>query len=525
MSKQNTYDAIIIGAGHNGLTAAAILARKGKNVCVLEASDTVGGMAKNVTLADGVTVPQIAHLAYNLNPTVLKELGVANKVKMKSLPTLVLSPDGQHISIKDGRPAYLNGEACEQAEEYSDIRTKLLSFAKLLAPLALRSPPDMSDGFSWQGLPEIAGLAKLGLNLKMMGKKDMREFLRIVLSNIYDLIKDEMNDGPLAGSLGADAIWGAWSGPRSPGTIFSLMYRYGVGGDSALPIGGMGAVCQAISDTATQAGTTIQCNSRVKSIRVEKDQVVGVTLSDGQDIDARSVLSSAGVLPTLTMAGVEHFDVEAVRRVRHVRSKGTTAKLNLVLSGVPDFKGVDPELLDSRIVIAPSLDDIERAFNAVKYGEIAQNPVMEILIPSLSDPSLVSETAPAGTQVMSVIIQYVPYYIEGGWTKTARNKLAKIVIDNLSEYAPGLKKKIIVKDILSPADIEAQTGAPGGHWHHCELTTDQLLTVRPVNGMSRYAFGVKGLYLCGASAHPGGDVSGTAGRNSARQLLKDGVLS
>lgn len=520
-NSSNDFDVIVIGAGHNGLAAAATLAKKDKKVCVLERSETIGGMAKTRLTDDGLVIPQIAHLVHNLNPTVVKELSVTNALKFKDLSTIALSPDGRHLQISGSKAQFTDGSAHPDAAIYSEIRERIVKYGKLLGPMALRTPPDLKDGVGFSNFSEVAPLAKLGFNLKRMGKKEMREFMRIVLSNIYDLLLDDMEDGTLAGSLAADAVWGSWIGPKSPGTILSLMYRYSTGGKSALPIGGIGAISDAFANIVTKNGGEIRTASSARSLLVEDDQVKGVELMDGKTLSSKAVMSSAGAFQSMMIAGHEHFDVEAVRRLRHIRSKGTTAKVNLVLSGVPEITGLSETQMAGRLLIAPSADYVEQAFNAVKYGEMAKEPVIEAVIPTLSDPSISQD----GKHILSAVVQFIPYYLEGGWSDAATKKLSKLVIDTLSRYAPDLKQKIESIETLSPADIERETFAPGGHWHHCEFSTDQMLAVRPVNGLARYAFGIKGYYLCGASAHPGGDVSGAAGRNSALQLIKDGVAA
>ena len=514
------FDVVIIGAGHNGLTAAAILAKRGKKVCVLERAEKTGGMSGNKELAPGVLAPRIAHLAYNLNSTVMKELGLEQKLRMKSLNTVSLSPDGNHVEISSGAVRYVDGRQHPDEAAFLAIREDMRKFSQILAPLALQTPPDMSGGLGLSNFSEIAPLAKLGLKMKMMGKKDMRNFMRVLLSNIYDQLLSEMQDGPLTGVLAADAIIGNWAGPRSPGSVLSLMYKYGAGGDMVLPIGGMGAISSAIEDVAVSYGAIIRTGTAVKNVIIEDDAVSGVVLDDGSSMTCKAVLSSAGAFPSMMLAGPEHYDVEAVRRLRNVRAKGTTAKVNLVLSELPSLTGLSEKQQGQRLLISPSADYAEQSFNAVKYGEIASAPVIELVFPTLSDPSLSD-----GPHILSAIVQGVPYHLKGGWDAKAKEKLSKTVFDNLSIYAPGIEGLVTHREILSPADIEAETGAPGGHWHHAELSTDQMLSVRPVNLMSRYEFGIRGYYLCGAGAHPGGDVSGAAGRNSALQLLKAGVLA
>ncbi|OBY28387.1 phytoene desaturase family protein [Leisingera sp. JC1] len=519
-----TYDAIVIGAGHNGLAAAATLARKGKSVCVIEKNATAGGMARNTTLANGVQAPEIAHLLYNLHPKVKKELGIGSArapLQVRDLPAVSLSETGNHAVIRNGKAELADGRPHPEAAPFAELMRRLTLFAGLLGQLSTISPPSLDGGLTSLGaLTELAGLAKLGLDLKRMGKKDMREFLRVLLSNAYDLILDDLEDGPLAGALAADAVRGAYAGPRSPGTVFTLMYRLGQGGGAQLPIGGMGAVAAAFEAAARAAGAEIRTGTGVARVRVENDRAAGVVLEDGTELSARAVLSNTGPMPAMMLAGAGHYDVEAVRRMRNQRCKGAAAKVNLVLSTAPVFTGLSPELMAGRLLIAPSATYAERAFNPAKYGEMPKNPVIEAVIPSLTDPAL----ARGGQHVLSAVVSSVPYALEGGWDEAAREKLKAITLETLENYAPGISALVTECQVLSPACIEARTGAPGGHWHHAEMGVDQILTVRPANGMAHYRFGPEGYYLCGAGAHPGGDVTGLAGRNSALQLLKDGVL-
>jgi len=513
----NRYNAIVIGAGHNGLAAAATLAAKGKSVCVLERANQIGGMSKSASLG-GATVPEIAHLLYNLSPTVAKELQLS--LDTRALPTIALAADGNHVHIQGNKASYADKRAHPDAQAFADLQARLKKFAALLGKLADSPPPSLSGGLLAAGnLKEIGKLAKLGWGLKRLGKKDMREFLRIILSNAYDLILDEMADGPLAGAVAADAVRGAYAGPRSPGTVFSLMYRLGNGGDVRLPMGGMGAVIGAFETVARKRGVDIRTAVQIERLVVAADHVQGVLLTDGTTIHAETVLSSIGGMQTMRYAGVQHFDVEAARRMRNLRNKGTSAKVNLVLSGLPAFTGLTAEQMAGRLLIAPSALAVERAFNPAKYGEISPEPLIEAVIPSLTDKA----AAPDGTHVLSAVVSYVPYALAGGWTDAARAKLQETVLETLERYAPGIRGLVSHAQVLSPADIEEMTGAPGGHWHHAEMGVDQILTVRPANLVSRYGFGLGGLYLCGASAHPGGDVMGAAGRNAALQVIADGI--
>ncbi len=525
MTMETSYDAIVVGGGHNGLAAAATLARQKRRVLVVERRDTVGGMATTAEIAPGVRASRIAHLLYNLNPAVARELSLeAHGLTMaaQDMPTVSLAPDGRHVVTRGSEARLADGSAHPDAASYARVRERLVRFASLLAPLLDRTPPNLSGGgFSRDSVMEIGAMAGLGLSVRRLGKVEMEAFLHDLLSNVFDLVTDEMADGPLAGVLGADAVLGGWAGPRSPGTVLSLMYRLAQGGAPALPAGGMGAVTAALSGAAAAAGVEIATGTGVRRILVDGDRARGVLLQDGRRIGAGLVLCSVGAGATMGLAGVEHFDAEAVRRIRHVRARGTAAKVNLVLSQAPRIDGLGAAETAGRILLAPSLDHIERAFNPAKYGEMSKAPLIEFVVPTLSDDTL----APAGTHVLSAVVQYAPYALAGGWTEAAKARLLDLTLDALSPHLPGLRDAVTAADVMSPADIEAETGAPGGHWHHGELSVDQMLMLRPVNGMGRYASGVPGLYLCGAGAHPGGDVTGAAGRNAALQAMKDGVAA
>lgn len=512
----SAVDVIVIGAGANGLTAAAVLAAKGRRVRVLERAERLGGMARNTELAEGVHGPEMAHLLYNLSPKVAKELSLKSALKLHALADVALAEDGAH-AVFDGDSVRLAGGAAHpEAEAFLALHRRLCRFAGLLGQLADRTPPEIAGGIA--GLSDLGALGRLGLDLKRMGKAEMREFLRILLSNVYDLLLEDLGDGPLAGMLAADAVRGAHMGPRSPGTVFSLMYRLGQGGRAHLPEGGMGAVTEALAEAARRKGADIRTGCAVAAVLTEGDTVRGVRLEDGSEIAASCVVSSLAAPVSMHLAGVANYDIEAARRLRHMRARGNVAKVNLVLGALPEVPGLSRAEMAGRLVVAGSVTAVERAFNPVKYGEMSEAPVIEAVIPTLTDRSLARD----GRHVLSANVQFVPYDPAGGWTEHLRETLRARVTARLDAVLPGLSGRVEAAEILTPADIEARIGAPGGHWHHGELSLDQLLTVRPVNGLARYRFGPRGYYLCGASAHPGGDVSGAAGRNAARQVLKDG---
>ena len=510
------YDAVVIGAGHNGLTAAAVLVRAGRRVLVVEKGEELGGAAANYEIAPGFQAPRYAHLLPAPPARLERELDLAAHgltYARRDLPTLALAEDGNHALIDDNRARLLSGAAHPDAAAFAALRDRLVRFAGALAGKLLETPPRFERP-DWR---ELAGLAKLGLDIRRLGAADAREFLRVLLSNAYDVILDEMPDGPLAGAFALDAVMGGHTGPRSPGTVLALLYRLAQGGARHLPQGGMGAYCAALARAAEARGAEIRRRAPVSALAIENDRVTGLVLQGGERIVAPLILSSLDAQATLRLAGVEHFDAEAVRRIRQLRCKGVTAKVNLALSALPAFTGVEPDALAGRLVLAPSVQAFESAFDAAKHGELPAQPPLEAVIPSLSDPSLAEDG-----HVLSVVVQYAPYHLKGGWTEAARVRLGATVIERLEAFAPGLRRLVMAQDVLTPVDIERDTGAAGGHWHHGEMAVDQMLTLRPVNGLGRYALPVGGLYLCGAAAHPGGDVIGAAGRNAARQAMQEG---
>jgi len=500
------FDAIVIGAGVNGLVAAALLARRGKKVCLLEGARQTGGMA---ALRPGEG-PALAHLVHNLSPAVRRDLGLGRDwpFALTPLATVALAEDGRHVVVDGPNAGLADGTAHPFAAAHAALTERLTRYGALLRNMAETAPPGggvTGIAMMRQGLR----FARTGLSLRAMGKPEMRRFLQVLLSNAYDLILDEMSDGPLAGLWTADAVRGAALGPRSPGTVFSLIYRMGHGGIAARPEGGMEAVIAALEEAGRKAGCTLRTDTRVARILTEGDRVTGVATEAGEILSAPVVLSSAAPLTTARLTGLDHFDIEATRRLRNLRSRGTVAKVNLKLARAPALPGVD--LASARMVFAPSAEYVETAFNPSKYGEMSEAPVIEAVMP---DPG-------AASPWLSLLVQYAPADLDGGWTAAARDRLAGIATQTLARALPDLPGLVTSAEVMTPDQIGAATGAPGGHWHQAELTFDQMLTLRPGNGMGHYAFGPSGLYLCGAATHPGGDVMGLSGRNAALRALED----
>ena len=529
---QSRYDCVVIGGGHNGLVCAATLARGGRSVLVLEASTHVGGAARTREFAPGFRASVGAHLLHLMPEELLRELkleahglewaaqGMSTTALVPGGGGLVIGePAGGHGMVRDGDHAGLGatpGLSAADAEAYSMYAARMRRFATALAPIFSRVPPRLGTT-DWH---DRLGLLRIGWRIRRLGRRDMRELLRIGGMNVHDLLEEHFDSAVLKGALGFDAVLGANFGPRSPGTVLTLLYRLAAeSADShglSQPKGGMGALCDALARTASAAGATIRTGAAVANILVDGERASGVVLESGERIGAHSVISSADPKTTfLRLLGTRHLDTGFVRRVNHVRSRGLAAKLHLALKAVPVFSGVNEAKLRGRLLIAPSLQHIEHAYNDAKYGEFSQAPVMEITVPTMNDPTL----APAGHHVLSAIVQYAPYALKEGWNG-GRQRFMDTVLDALEGFSPGLRGTIVGAELLSPVNMEQEFRISGGHWHHGDLAFDQFLMIRPVPGAAQHRTPVDGLFLCGAGCHPGGGVMGIAGRNAAQQILK-----
>jgi len=505
------YDAIVVGAGHNGLVCAALLAKSGKQVLVLEANAQVGGAAVTRAFADGYSVSACAHLLYQLQPEVRKELGLSPALSAGNMTTIALADDAQHVRISD---TSVEGVSAADAASYRDFRKRMTRFANVLRKYLNKAPPRLGV----KSFKDLMTLGQLGFDIRRLGKEEMREFLRLIGMNIHDELNERFENPLLKGAISLDAVLGTHLGPRSPNTIMTYLYRLaGDRGRVGTPRGGMGGVSEELAHAARNAGVTIRTNMPVKRIVIDNGRATGVETDDGQRFDSYMVISNADPKRTvMDLVGAKHVETGFTRRIHHLRSKGNAAKLHLALDGLPAFAGLSKKDFGERIVIAPNEHYVERAFNPAKYGEYSPQPVVEMTFPSFRDDSL----APTGKHVMSAVVQYAPYDLKGGWNEDEKGAFRQAVIDTIARYAPDLEQRITASELLTPADIEREFHITGGHWHHGELTLDQFLFVRPVSGAAQYRMPVDGVYLCGAGTHPGGGVSGAAGRNAARAILR-----
>lgn len=518
MSDAASFDVVIVGAGHNGLVCATLLARAGRRTIVFEAADQVGGAVVTREFAPGYQVSACAHLHNPLHPKLEKALQLHRfglTYAAQDLPTVALDDHGNHLRIS-GDDLQGEGLSASDAAAFKTFQNDMRAFAGVLARFNARPPPKLAA----TELSERLALLKLGIDVRRLGRASMRELLRIGASNIADVLNDRFDDERLKGALALDAVMGSMLGPRSPNTVLGYLHRqmgFRAPGDGPrLPVGGMGAITQALAGTARAAGAEIRTGTEVREIVVDAGRVTGVTCGDGETISADMVVSNADPNTTfLKLVGARHLEAGFVRRVFNIRMKGASAKLHLALKGKPHFAGLAEAEHSARLLVSPDLARLERSFDEAKYNRHSGDPVMEIVLPSVFDASL----APGGGHVLSAIIAYAPYHLEGGW-ESARTAYRELLVDRLDALAPGIRALIVAVELLTPADVESQFRIHQGHWHHGELALDQFAMLRPVPGAAHYATPLQGLYLCGAGTHPGGGVTGLAGYNAANAIIK-----
>jgi phytoene dehydrogenase-like protein len=378
------------------------------------------------------------------------------------------------------------------------------------------------------GSEDLWNLFRFGRNMRGLGKKDMMRLLRYGPMAVADFVAEFFETELLRAVIAARGILGSAMGPWSAGSTALLLLQAATDSHPAgapwFPRGGMGALSDAIAAAARQAGAEIRCDAPVGRIIAKDDAATGVVLAGGEEIFAKAVVSSVDPRRTfLKLCDPSYFGPDFLVKIQHFRGKGTLAKVNLALDGLPQFTALTgandgaTTALQGRTHIGPEIDYLERAFDASKYGAFSPQPWLDITIPSLTDASL----APAGKHVMSIYTQFAPYRLREGDWKTRRDEFLTTVLDTLAEYAPDLPQCVLGAQVITPVDLEKEWGLTGGHIFHGELSLDQLFTMRPLIGLARYRTPVRGLYLCGSGTHPGTGLNGASGANAAREILKD----
>ena len=523
-------DAIVIGAGHNGLVTAAYLSKAGRTVTVLERRERVGGILDTVEIAPGVRAPGIVHTIGRLRRSVIDDLGLVQQGLVTIDPAVrvfAAQPDGPGLTIwadAARTAAELRERSPNDAEAYPAFDARVRALASFLSYLHAITPPDVKD-------PSIAdalnGL-KLGNAFRRLGAKAGREATRAMPMAIADYVAEAFETDAMRGAIASRATMYTAMGPWSAGTTSVLLADSagndgGAAGQTVFARGGPGALAVALEAAGRAWGVEYRTGAEVATIASHDGRATGVALVGGEELTARVVV--AGIDPKRVLTRL--VDPVAIGptllwRAGNIRTPGTVAKINLVLSGTPRFTaaGSDESLIHGRIVIAPGIDPLERAHDAAKYGQWSDPPVMEATIPSLVDPSLVDGAAD-GTQVMSVIAQATPYALRDGTWDERRETFGDLVVSTLDAYAPGLAAMVTARQVLTPVDLEREYGLTGGHPMHGEHGLDQFFLWRPMLGQARYRLALEGLYLAGAGSHPGGGVTGQNGQNAAREILSD----
>lgn len=530
------YDAIVIGGGHNGLVAAATLAQEGKRVLVLEQRPVLGGAAATEEVFPGFRVNTGADDAGLFFDEVSNRLGLrAHGLAFVQGPALLFAPqpDGRSLTIWRDPAQTATSIAqfsAQDAQRFPAFKAQVERMAAVLHDMAILPPPDLAEmqfnnltGLIGVGLrrPELRPWGSVALKAKRLGNEEMMEFVRVLPMAAQSYLDEWFESDALKGALGGSAVSGLTLGPRGGGTTLMLLYQSMHGLlNSRFVSGGIGCLNEALASRIRAAGGIIRTGAAVAEIIVDDDTnpaAVGVRLADGEEIRASMVLSNADPRRTLLgLVGPQHLEPEVMRQVRNIIFRGSTAKVNLALSGLPKFSGqTSAEQITGHIRISPSLDYLERAYDAAKYGQISAAPYLDMVIPTLHDPSL----APNGRHILSITMQYAPYALCDRDWNNERDTLANLVLDTLSGYAPGLRDLVLHMQVLTPLDWEQSYGLTEGSITHGQMGLDQLLIMRPIPGWSQYRTPIANLYLCGAGSHPGGGVTGVPGYNAARAAL------
>lgn len=522
------YDVTIIGAGHNGLVAACYLAKHGLKTLLLERRDVAGGGALTEEIHPGFRCSTLDHAAGPFSSQIAADLDLSRfglEMITPEARVLALAPDGSTLCLyhdTERTVREIEKFSKHDAEAYPEFVNSFARIGGVLAPLVSMTPPLIDQPTA----SDIWQLGKIGLAFRGLGKKDEYRLLRWGPMAVADLVAEFFETELLRAAIAARGIHGAFAGPWSAGTSLGLLWQSAHDGSaigsSSYPKGGMGGLGKALAGAATAAGAEIRTAAPVSALAGLDGEIAKVVLDNGEVIETRVVVSSAD--PRTTFLGlVDPIDLDPnfLMKIRNYRVPGVVAKINLALSDLPAFRGLNGNdlktKLGGRIHIGPEIDYLERAFDASKYGEFSPEPYLDISIPSLGDPSL----APAGKHVMSIHVQFAPYKLKpGDWT-TRGDEFAGRVIGQLENYAPGLRELIVASQVITPLDLEQTCGLSGGHIHHGEQTIDQFFTFRPLIGYAQYRTPLKRLYLCGAGTHPGGGLTGWPGANAAREIAKD----
>jgi phytoene dehydrogenase-like protein len=522
------YDAVVVGAGHNGLVAAAYLARAGLRTLVLERRPVVGGAAVTEEVFPGFRFSVASYVVSLLRPEIIRDLDLPRH------GLHILPLDGTFTPLHDDHLWRTNDHARTlrelrrwsrtDAEAYEEYSLLMVQMARFVKPLLAMLPPDPGRLDPREWLP----LLRLGRRFLALPERHRAVLVQLMTMSAADFLCQWFETDPLVATMAASGIIGTFQGVRSPGTAYVLLHHYmgeidGVFRAWGLSRGGTGGVSEAIASAARAAGAEVRTAAPVARVLVRGGRATGVVLESGEEVRARVVLSSLD--PRRTFLGLLEpgtLPPEFEAEVRRFRLRGSSGKVNLALDGLPEFRSlpnrVTTEHLRGAISISPSVDYLEEAYDDAKEGRFSRRPYVDVVIPTLVDPSM----APPGKHVMSCFVQYAPYELDpslGGWDRQ-REAFGDAVVAAVAEFAPNLPDLVVHRQVLTPLDLERDLGLTEGNIFHGELSLGQLFWARPVPGWARYRTPVPGLWLCGSGAHPGGGIMGAPGRNAALEVLR-----
>jgi phytoene dehydrogenase-like protein len=526
MPATNTWDAIVVGGGHNGLVNAAYLARAGKKVLVLEKRPRVGGAAVTEEVFPGFKFSMFSYVVSLLRPEIIRDLDLPGH-GLHILPlesTLTPMENGDYLAgwaDHDDTRRELYRHSPKDAEAYDVYGRLMYHMAHAVKPILGLVPPDPTS----LNPKDLMGLLRLGRHFRGLGAEQFHALFKLMTMSSADFLDEWFETDVLKATKSASGIIGTFLGPRSPGTAYVLLHHYmgeidGVFRAWGFAKGGTGSVSEAIAGAARRLGAEIRTDAGVAKVLVKNGRAAGVVLENGDELRAPIVVS--GLDPRRTFLGLlEERDLpgELVADIKRFKFRGSSGKVNLALGELPNFTcmpGNGPHLRGA-MSISPSLEYVERAYDDAKWGEFSRQPYMDIVIPSMIDPGM----APPGKHVMSIFVQYAPYNVNGGWTDQKREEFGDAVIDSVARFAPNIKSAILHRQVITPLDIERITGLTEGNIFAGELALHQLFFLRPAPGWAKFRTPVKGFYQCGAGTHPGGGIMGASGRLAAREILKD----
>ncbi|UCF37567.1 MAG: NAD(P)/FAD-dependent oxidoreductase [Acidobacteriota bacterium] len=496
-------DVVVIGGGHNGLTAATYLARSGAGVLLIEQQSQLGGLCAPREFSAGFTVPGLLHDTACFRDWIVKDLGLSEFGLERQKPSVIAVPDsGESILLLDP------SDPAQAVPDLADWRKEIAAVRTVIRDLVDQPPLSLEPS----GVGSYLELLRQGFGIFRLGDRDFHTLARILPTSLEDWLLRHTSDGPVAEALAADALFGSFTGPKAAGTAANLLIRECCAGE---PIsGGPAGLIAALETAAKAAGVQIRTGMAVQQIEVSGGRVTGVRLEDGELLESRAVLATCDPKTTfMRLVDPAQNTLSFETRVNNIRSRGTAGKIHLAVKGAFNPNG-SPEPLEHIRYAGGGFNAIERAFDALKYNQISESPYLDIWIPSASNPSL----APEGHHVVSILAYGAPFELTGGWDDSARERLTEIVLSKLNEIAPAIQDQVVAMETLGPADIAAAYGVTGGQLGHVEYALDQFHVMRPAPECARYATPIAGLFVGGSGSHPSGGVTGVPGALSAKQL-------